>query len=300
MASNSQRLFTQGIASTLVLLACGCSSGGSDSVAANGMITQANAMEVASIAGVLDIMGELPANVDLLSTGAIGISNGSQTTGCTNGGSTTISSVDVAPFGVLSSGDSIDVSFSGCNEGGTVISGSAGLDLDSVIGDPETDATWSVGVTFALSNLSVDSPEDDFSANGAISLGFGVDNMDVDYSMSGALNASITEAGQTTTFNMSGLDITCDYIAAMDMQTYRFNVAYQSNQLGGNFAVTTLTDFVAIGLAGPSMGQMRITTDDVSSLLITAVGDGVNARIEVDEDGDGLYEFSVIEPWDEL
>lgn len=79
------------------------------------------------------------------------------------------------------------------------------------------------------------------------------------------------------------------------------NGTLSSSALGGNsVALVTLQAFARNGSdAYPASGQATATGASGAKVLITVI-DGATLRIELDADGDGLYEEGTTRSWSEL
>jgi hypothetical protein len=98
-------------------------------------------------------------------------------------------------------------------------------------------------------------------------------------------------------YDISENSVTGDY-------SFEINGIIATSKIGGSVIVTTTTPFtgstdVAVGSGSgePSAGVMLITNSvDNSSARLTAVDD-INVMIEVDEDGDTIYEVNNMTTW---
>ena len=80
--------------------------------------------------------------------------------------------------------------------------------------------------------------------------------------------------------------------------SYTFSINMNLTTPEGGLIITTNQPFTGIGLNYASSGQMTITGANNTSLRITALDTDV--QIEVDEDGDGVYETNYTTPWANL
>ena len=71
-----------------------------------------------------------------------------------------------------------------------------------------------------------------------------------------------------------------------------------STQLPGPVRYATGPDFVGFGENYPQQGTLTVTGDASSARLVAV--DAENVRIDIDADGDGVYEESIELLWSEL
>lgn len=86
----------------------------------------------------------------------------------------------------------------------------------------------------------------------------------------------------------------------LDQGTIRASGEFRSDQLGGTLMLATATDFrFDSSVDYPLEGQMTATGLDNTMLGLAATG-GPQARIDVCDDGDGVWEATRMVDWDEL
>jgi hypothetical protein len=149
-----------------------------------------------------------------------------------------------------------------------------------------------------MNGFSVDDGIIDFSADGDMTMAFDVNGNAISLTLSGngitVTDGVITEtlAGYSYSFIVD--DSTGDFSASLNgtISSSLFNgtVSFQTT------SAFTGNDFLAGG--NPTAGSILFTTDvDNSSAILTAQSDGSTVVIDVDEDGNGIYEIQIVTDW---
>jgi hypothetical protein len=238
-----------------------------------------------------------------LSSGIVGVAIGPVTELCSDGGSVTISGNVTDTTGTfIYSGDTLSLDFNNCNELGTVFSGGLDLVINAVNPDPYDGVSlpYDLDISVVLRNL--------FLTEGGITLGSDGD-MRLELSEDASGNHQEVLSGSFLVANLNG--------EAESLTNYNYDLSYNdftgdytivisgsinSTILGGAVTFTTLTpftgdDFFATG-DHPTAGELFMESDsDPSQAILTALSDGINILIEVDTDGNGIYEGMVPTTW---
>lgn len=281
----------------LLPIACG-GDGGTAQVT----ITAQNAEEVAStVLGALQFMDGLE---DLLGEFVFVMEDAdSGTFPCTGGGTITLAINDVAPLDEISVGDSVSITFNGCVEDmdGENVTLSGGLSFNVLEVTSVPAPGYDAVVRFNFSNLALVMGTDTVTVTG----GFTADASTPDGVLfttdvaGDSLRASIAGPGGTD----SGVISAFDDLRTENDNTGAFTIAgagtlYQSD-MGGEVDYEITTPFAGTHPDPPGAGVLLVTGGGGTSMLLSAV-DTVNARLDVDTDGDGTRETVINTTWDAL
>lgn len=219
-----------------------------------------------------------------------------------SGGSITAGfDVDVAPLGVVSSGDRFSVSFDNCMLNPTsTLDGGVVLDFNTITGDWQVDDVWAVDVGFQINALTFSSGPATGFFDGNWDQSATFDTGDATFSLAGDFTTSFNDGTGWKSAALNGLVLSWGYDALAAEATYSVDGQFASTELGGAVTLTTLAPFVMGDAdANPHTGSVRATGDAGSTLTFTVL-DETFVRLDVDADGDGLDEFSVTLTWFEL
>lgn len=246
-----------------------------------------------------DVLGVAQARVPVDGFSILAITE--TVTPCSGGGTAT-ATVDNQPPPWFSQGDYYTTTYANCIRGTESINGARKFSVDTMVGQPYVDNTWSVATTMASQNLvrvntvNGDTSSADGSATTTIS----------------AVGNAYTQASKGTwsrTHPNNGSQqlwaATFDMAYAWDdtlaTYTWTFKVATESS-LFGNTAAESLTPLAGTINQAPETGKLKLTqaTAGVTTItLITAQGGG-NALVEVDNNADGTIDSSVVYRWTDL
>ncbi len=190
---------------------------------------------------------------------------------------------------VIDNGSSGSLSFASCIEGGTVING---VVLVSNIVD---NAPTQTSVTMVFQGFSITEGPNFIAVQGDISMS--------ETTVAGVTTSTVSGSNFASQFNSEGFRLTNYNISNVydpgppAMYTDSANFTYASTSLGGQVTVQTLEDFVTdAGDQYPSSGQALATGSNGSKCRLTVVNN-VNVTLEVDADGDGVYETTIDTTW---
>ncbi|MEM8769962.1 MAG: hypothetical protein AAGE43_21210, partial [Pseudomonadota bacterium] len=226
----------------------------------------------------------------------------SETEPCTDGGTATVSidtgSLSEQEFvlalqdGVIPSGVAITTAFDNCLESEAgLLDGSVTLVIEQL------DLEGELGVdTFSMvfSAIFEDFTSEEGSIDGDISLS----------AVSSPGQTNVDVSGDSLAVGIDGEALTLvDYVVDTFEDTTalieNFDFTLQVSGLG-EITVDTLEAWRTLAFAEtPISGVLRIVGLDGGSILVTAL-DEVNVQLEVDEDGDGTVDVTIMTTWDEL
>lgn len=235
-----------------------------------------------------------------LSSGVVGVVIPAETVPCSGGGTITISGNVADPnLDTLSAGDTLSIVFDNCSEEGSLISGSFELTINAAF---DGMLPLNLDVSVIMTGFSVTDPDITFSSDGDMRLVLtedGIGNFGATFSGN---SLTINEGGETVTLSnynyvLTGNDLSGDY--SLDIAG-----TIDSTILGGSVTFVTVQPFTGNDFNDtdePTEGVLLMTSNfDSSQARLTAQPDGVNVMIEVDADGDGVFEGTVMTTWDTL
>jgi hypothetical protein len=203
-----------------------------------------------------------------------------------------------AVFGSITSPDTTTglgtYSFNNCIQtGGTTFSGSVVI---SGSGDLSGD-TFSGGFAYNQFSISGSSIPQTITVNGSIAFAWstsaGIET--------GTVSGSYTVTVGATSISVSGLSSSYTDNSVTGLTTDVINYTVTSSAIGGTVAVTTISPIISLESEDyPRSGQLLITGFSGSKLRLTVLGSGQSTglvRIEVDSDGDSVYEDSREVSW---
>lgn len=222
-----------------------------------------------------------------------------------NQGTITISGeVDVYfPDYIPAVGDQITIKFIDCELEGIVFNGTLSMTITELVGDflsgPPPDTT--LGVDVVLTVFSVDDGSQVFSADGDISMQLKENEIgDENIVLSGnSLTAWGAGEVETLTKYQYGLTWELDGDYSIDLEGTLASTVIDGSVSFKSMETFTGNDFLADG--NPIAGILQIWTSiDASQARLTAQDDGMEVWIEVDADGDDIYEDTIMTTWTDL
>jgi hypothetical protein len=194
------------------------------------------------------------------------------------------------------SDDTIIITFNNCTEAGIKMNGKVTTKLISVTGDPNTDTTWSMNFKMEFNNFSWSDAIDSGTINGEMSLDLTTqDNI----LLVTATGSTLTVSGKSDSMELT--NYTMDFTENTNTLEYSYKVdgKIMSTLLGGVVNIKTTTPFLGLGIADPHSGVMVITGANNSHVTGTAI-DSSSVKLDIDADGDGIYEETKTVTWDAL
>ncbi len=230
---------------------------------------------------------------------------------CAAGGSVTVTLNDVDNNQAASAGDSASVAFLQCRPSATeLVTGSVSLTYTSLA---VTATRADVAATLSFANLAAQAPEGAYSINGPVTLSASrqgaVTTSQIVIGAGGlALAASTPTHSESLTLGAAlTLAATQDDAAlppnggSAGLTTVRIDGAVASSRLaGGTIVISTPVPVKAYtDDPYPREGQIVVSGAANSKLRLTAASI-TTLRIELDANGDGIYETSVDRPWGDV
>jgi hypothetical protein len=223
---------------------------------------------------------------------------------CGGGGSLTFTLDDVNNNQDIDAGETARLSFANCLELGLRVNGVMSLRLDTLSGNLDG-FVYSLSATATLENFAVTASGVAVTGNGQIrvaesSSGIYSQTLTVDVQ---SLTTSVTTGTETVTRSASNLILTQVRapLGSSYNETLSFGGTITSSALESrSFTLATVAPFVRSANATyPASGRATITGDANSSARLTAQS-ATQVLIELDADGNGVYETSVLKNWSEL
>jgi hypothetical protein len=227
-----------------------------------------------------------------------------QTILCSGGGSMSVSATDVNGNQQVDAGDSVSMNLANCFEGGLSMNGSMAASFTAITGNLDSNV-YSAAMTMSFTNLSAGTSAGSATGNGSISIALS----------STAVNNStvtLTVASFATSGNYGGVSSTRSLqdLTISDTRTPSGLGFLSSTSIAGTltssalesrpFTLSTVAPLLRASSENyPSSGQLKAVGMNGSQVRFTAQSQ-TNVMIEVDADGNGVYEASVTKQWLDL
>ncbi len=223
---------------------------------------------------------------------------------CDVSGKTVVSINDANNNTKLDAGDNLGFEAQDCRDSdGSLTKGKVTITLREVTGDYGS-STYSAKLELKLEGFTVVEGNESYGGDGAIT---------ITVSQSGTTNTSILEVprlaatavenGVTSSQNLSNVRVSEEYRTDNTGTTITTSVngTLSTTELGGQtVTLETVTPLRALESQNfPFAGQMVVGGGAGSKLRITALS-ATQAQVELDANGDGTYEASVVKLWTEL
>ena len=245
-------------------------------------------------------LGRLFAVAPRLATGV----TTTETQVCSGGGLISSTINDMAGNQMVDAGDSASVVASNCVEFGATINGAMGIEFRAVSGNFDGDV-YSATVVMTLSNLQASTGAGQVSGNGSITLALAGSGF-----KTGSLDMTITSltmigrvAGVNETLTLQDWRIVSNFSpsgAGIITRTTVNGTLISAAQASQSVTVATVTPFVQSGNnAYPASGQFIATGANGSKIRVTAQN-ATTVLIELDADGNNVYEASRTRLWSDL
>ena len=216
---------------------------------------------------------------------------------CVVSGSLTISG-DLANPLTLTAGDTVIADYDNCDDGvGEIIDGTLDFVVDVFTGDLITGA-YALTMTMDLVNFQVATAIDVSTANGDGTAT--LNSMLAPYVEASASGNSMTTDTNGATETLSAYSSAQTIDAGLDPAPYTMIASgtLDSSQLSGVVAYSTPVMFEGFGNDYPNTGELLIDGGGSSALLVAI--NNVDVRIEIDSDGDGTVDDTIMTTWAEL
>jgi hypothetical protein len=238
-----------------------------------------------------------------------------QNVSCTNGGSATLfASIADPNFKVLNIADALSVSFFLCNESGVLLDGGLDLTVFDIFGGGPFDGTppFTVTLDTVFNTLRALDGSLYYYANGDMRLVLDDDGagnlntvlsgamLDTSYNNQHPLASAYHDQKLTGyLFDVSGDENTGDYVIDVDgtveSRDIDGTVSFTTTDTALDPAVAAFAGNEFVGNGDPTSGTLLATSSlDGSQLKLIARPNGVDVELQVDADGNGLFETTGI------
>jgi hypothetical protein len=242
------------------------------------------------------------AQAEVLSERVSPLATQTNTVACNGGGTLSITLTYTSTILVLP-GDIVSATFNNCRAGGTLIAGVFSVSVSSVVGYVSQGVyPWTANLAASYANLRVlaSATGNGVSVNGSMSMSaqfINATDFTTSISSSSFSSSWIAASGPAfATQTVTNYNSTYEYATAMFGLTTSATLARDLSTGRRSFSIATPLKFTGVPGEFPSVGQMILTGANSSKVRLTAV-DAINARIEVDANGDGVYESSNLRAW---
>jgi len=231
-----------------------------------------------------------------------------QSQACASGGTITVTVNDADNSGQLSGGDSVSFAFNACRPSAAeTINGSMTLTVT-------TASSTAISGTLGFAALGATTADGSFSITGSVSLSWSRQGTLATYQMvigAGGLTTAVTSTSPQFSDSITlggGFEQTVTYDSAAlpagstvpGLTTARVNGSITATSIGGTVTISTSTPFQHYEIdAYPRAGQVLVTGAGGSRLQLTALS-ATTVRLELDANGDGMFEQSRDVPWGTL
>ena len=216
--------------------------------------------------------------------------------GCEGGGSITITIDDADNSGDASTGDTARLDFVNCRSEGSVVNGGMSL-TGLVMTGGSSDPARSLGATFTFHSLSV--------SDGSM-----IERIDGGFSIHASLQtypARIVEstvAGSSLRVSSGGSsselrNFALEARSAVSAGTYSYGIGATVVDSGGAVTISNPEQFSGVIGAFPSSGSLLVRESGGGTARLTATS-STSVRIDVDANGDGVFESSMTRTWGEI
>lgn len=196
-------------------------------------------------------------------------------------------------------GDIYALQFTECNDGtGTVTDGGMIITITDLDGDFES-GQFLLGVRMELSAFQVTEGGETTGASGTVTVA--IDSRTPPLTTITVSTSALATSSEGTAEVVTNLTVTISedesvFPAAVSVDT---SFTISSPRIGGEVMVSTSLALQASGDEYPYVGELRITGDGNSAIVLIAL-DAIRVRLEIDIDGDGAFDGTVETTWDEL
>jgi hypothetical protein len=236
----------------------------------------------------------------------------SATQNCPTSGTVTATVDDADNNGMLSAGDSVTLAYAQCRDGADLLNGSLSMTFTRVVDSP---AMAELSASMSFNALTASSGDVSSAMSGSVSMAMTMTSTVVTSTMtvgSGGLISAVTSAtpAYSETLTMAaGLtfrevdDATLGLPGSVNpgMASMWVDGSVSSSRLGGqSISIATVTPMQAyIVNLYPHAGQIVVSGAAGTRLRMTGV-DSASVRLELDSNGDGIYELTTIKPWGDI
>lgn len=217
---------------------------------------------------------------------------------CTGGGSIALQVTDVNGNQLPDAGDTVTMNSQNCIESGAVINGALSMTINSFSGDIDA-LPFSVGMSVTSSNFRATYSGITESITGTMKMLMTVNSpSSMTTDVTSNATTRLTGGGKDETYQMNGYRVVTQLSTSQAKITLDGSINVPS--LGANaVTISTTSPFISYNQSTPTQGQALISAANGGQIRVTA-NSTANALIEFDAGGDGTYETSKTESWNNL
>jgi hypothetical protein len=246
----------------------------------------------------------LPQHRATIASAARPAATGASIDSCETGGSVTTTLNDADNSLSVSSGDSLSLTFTQCTDAaGDTVNGTMAFTIGTVTSAAAGNVQFSGGLAFQ--HVSVTSGTRSAEIDGSVGVGaaitatsfqlaltVGASALTVDASAPGYLNTIVYDPDMRLTVATTE--------GTVEQTQVTLDGSFTASSIGGRVLVSTVQPVRQIATdAFPSSGQVVVTGATGTHLRVTAL-DATQVQLELDADGDGVYERSGVLTWSSL
>jgi hypothetical protein len=197
----------------------------------------------------------------------------------------------------FSSGDTFSITFNNCRDEalGLTMNGQLALSNFTLTGDPFS-SSWSMVASFSFKNLRMTDGAESISLNGGYNYSIAQDGTDYSGNISGS-SLTLVEGGFT--HDLRDFTIASTFNEATNVNAGTYEGRLISSRIGGSVVFTTPVHFEGVGDGYPYDGRLKITGADDTSVTLIVI-DSATVWLEVDSDGDGSVDDTIMTTWEAL
>ena len=238
----------------------------------------------------------------VFATGVQAAATESWSESCSGGGSISYT-VSYSDASRISNGDRMTMTANNCSEGGVAINGKVTYVFSNLSGTIGSSTAWSATLGMTYSNFSVAYDADAVRINGDLTTAYAQrSTTTADSSVTGrSLQVTVLENNAVVIDQrLSAFDYTSDINGSNLTYSTDYTLSGTFPNVGkATYIVDTRTPFQMTVGSFPSVGVLKVTATDNTTLWLTAI-DSTNVRVDVDENGDGVIDQVINTTWSAL
>lgn len=214
---------------------------------------------------------------------------------------------EIADESKLSAGDTVSFSFGNCTyDSDLIINGTIGITLTQITEGFTGTPPYELGMLTELTDFQVENQGTAFTSNGDLSM---LINENVYGERAAQINGALMSISFGSASKNNSLTLSDYLIELEENDTQDYSVSSQGTIeiaipfVSINASFTTITPFTGnydVSAGNPTAGELHLTGALGSQAWVIAQPDGVNIQIDIDADGDGVVEDTIMTNWTEL
>ncbi len=242
----------------------------------------------------LELLGGAAAGSSVRSTKAVS----SESLACEGGGSITLTMDDADGSGDASTGDSAYFDFANCTDAGWAINGRMSLTGLIFTGAPG-DATRSLGADIMFNAFSISDGSETEVVHGGFSIRASLQTVPTQVVTSKVTGSSFRVSGTETDGELRSFVLDAHADASSGTYGYSIGATVIDSRMATVVVISNPEPFTGTVGAYPSAGSLLVSESGGSAAKLTALS-STNVRIDVDADGDGIFESTMDRTWSDI